>query len=106
MALFFRPRSWRSPGFRIRLDSVGSAIEKQLHEFQPAPPAGPAERSALEQIVAKIGTCPEVQQCRRKSGTVFRGDVFARAGDAMQDRQAEASAYIRITTPEDELKAG
>src|SRR5439155_15491012 len=50
-AHFLSPGAGCRPRLRVRLDGIGAAGEKQLHHLDAAPPAGPTERGALEEVV-------------------------------------------------------
>src|SRR5262245_57226338 len=89
--LFLRPRVWSRPRLRVRFNRVRASFEQQFYQFNPAPSACPAERSASQQIVAKIEAGACIEESCREGDALFRHHVFARPGDAMQDRQSELS---------------
>ncbi len=87
-------------------------LKQQPHQLDPAPPACPAKRCALEQIVPHIGTCASVQERCGKPDAFFRGYMFPGAGNAMQNRQPEparircSSTHVGVAVLQDQPKAG
>ena len=59
------------------LDRVRAALEQQLHKLESAPTAGPSQRRALQQIVARIERRPGIQQVCREGHLLGVGDVGA-----------------------------
>ena len=75
MPYLLRPSLWRRPGLSIGFYGIRSILKQQLHQLDPAPPACPAKRCALEQIVSHIGTCACIQERFSKRDALFRGYV-------------------------------
>src|SRR5262245_38292806 len=108
----FSPCAWRRPRLGISLDRIGAAFEKERHQFCPTPTAGPAKRRALQQMVAQIqaGTGVENQRCKFQA--VICRQMFARASNAVKDRQTklllvvDAAAQAGIATLEQHPETG
>ena len=111
MPHLLRPGLWRRPGLRIGFYGIRSTLKQQLHQLDPAPPACPAKRCALEQIVPHIGTCACIQERCSKPDALFRGYVIPGAGNAMQNRQPEparircSSMHVGVAVLQDQTKA-
>ena len=73
--------------------------------FRAAPAAGPAERRALQDLVAHIRSCSRLQQrfanCRR----FVSGDVTARGRHFVQHRSPEAADHVGVASLEHLAKA-
>jgi hypothetical protein len=76
MAHLLGPRSRRSPGFGVCLDRISTAVEKELHQFQTTPSAGPPKRRALQDVIAQIQPGAGVENQRGKGHSIVRGQMF------------------------------
>src|SRR5215472_6654381 len=99
------------PSFSVGLHRIGAAVEEELHQIGESPTAGPAERSALEQVVADIEASAGIEHrgCEADSvtgavATLAVAIAPVHAGDVMQDRSAEVEARIRIAVRQHKLE--
>src|ERR1043166_8257846 len=90
--VLLRPGLWTRPRLGVWFDGIGTAFQKQLRDFYPAPTACPAKRGAVEQAVAMIGSRARIQQGSCEGETLLRGYMRARSGDAVKNGQVEAVA--------------
>ena len=106
------PGARGGPGFGVRFHRVGTAVEEEFHQIGESPAAGPAERSAHEQIVADVEASAGIEY-RRCEADGVAGPVAALAcsvagvhpDDVMQDGSAEVEARIRIAVLQHKLEA-
>lgn len=98
MAPLLCPGSWSRPGFGVLFDGIGSVREQQLDQLDATPPACPSKWCALQQMVADVELRSRIEEHRRKCNAFLRGDVLARAGDAVEDCQSEGLRRIHSTS--------
>ena len=59
--LLFRPGERPGPWLRIGLHRIGAAIQKEAHQHFAAPSTCPAQRRALQQVIAEVEPSPGIQ---------------------------------------------
>jgi hypothetical protein len=83
------------------------ALRHQPYYLQAAPPAGPAERRALQQIVADIHPRACIGNSCRKGHSLRRPALQVRCRQIVQDSPADPRIPdIGVATAEDQAKAG
>src|SRR5688572_13653824 len=86
MAVPLGPRHRPCPLRGVRFHRIGAALEKQPHQLRALPPAGPAERRALEQVITHVETGAGIEQHRRERDGHLGRYSIGRPGNAMEDR--------------------
>ena len=104
------PRLWRRPWVGVGLHRVGSARQEQLHQFDTAPPTGPPEWRALEQVVTQAEASTRIEDQGGESHALV-GGWLAQSGNAVEDGEAELGAVgdsstdVRIAALQNQAKA-
>jgi hypothetical protein len=92
------PRSrLESPRARVSFGRLDTAVEEQRDQLHAPPPARPSKRRALEQSVAHIESRAGVEGGSGDADAIVRGEMLARAGDAVQNRQPRPRKDCRST---------
>ena len=89
------PRLWRRPWVGVGLHRVGSARQEQLHQFDTAPPTGPPEWRALEQVVTQVEASTRIEDQGGESHALVGGGLRNPATLSRMVRPSWAPSVIR-----------
>src|SRR5687767_4775927 len=94
----FGPRERCGPRLGLGLDRIGASLQKQSHQLDTSPAAGPSKRSALEQVVANVQSATGVEYGDREREAIIGRQTAARRCDGVQNRGTPATGHVRVAT--------
>lgn len=87
------------------LDRVRAVFEEEANELRAAVAAGPAERRPEQDVIAVVESGAFVEKRGGEGEALFGRDMSARAGDAVENGEAEVRGDVGVAAFEDQAEA-